>query len=415
MIFLKNEKDIRILRELAARVAEIAAKDVQEERCKMWRAHNAFERVRPPVVIRGGYEDELVEPELICEDLFFRGHEARLRSKILQDSFDDDFIIEPWLTLRARCVLPPDGLWGVSATVKRAERHGLAYHVYAALESYDDMKKMKVPSHVIDEAATAEDAERLHGAVGDIIAIHVDRGPEWKGWNADISTNLGYLRGHEQMLYDMMDNPSELHALVSFMRDGILKAQREAEAAGDWTLGEHENQSVAYEKSLADPAPGAESVTRRELWGFFSAQEFASVSPELHEEFLLRYQMPIMENFGLTAYGCCEDLTNKIDMLRKIKNLRRISVTPFADAKRCAGQIRGDYICSYRPNPNIMAVEFDAEAIGKLLRADMGEFAANGCFVDICLKDVSTVGGDVGRLVKFAELARSIAEEYEAR
>jgi len=226
---------------------------------------------------------------------------------------------------------------------------------------------------------------------------------------------LGYLRGHEQMLYDMMDSPSELHRLLAFMRDGVLKAQEESERAGDWTIAEHENQAVPYVDSLADPKPGPESVMRSELWQFFAAQEFASVSPELHEEFLFRYQLPIMEKFGLIAYGCCEDLTNKIDMLKKIKNLRRISVTPFADAKKCAERIGRDHIVSYRPNPNLVAAEFDAEYVGKIIKSDMDQFAENGCFVDVCLKDVSTVGGDPGRLVKFTRLAKEIAEDYRPK
>ena len=46
-----------------------------------------------------------------------------------------------------------------------------------------------------------------------------------------------------------------------------------------------------------------------------------------------------------------EDLTNKIDMLRTIPNLRRIAVSPFANVRRCAEQIGTDYVMSYRPSP----------------------------------------------------------------
>ena len=65
------------------------------------------------------------------------------------------------------------------------------------------------------------------------------------------------------------------------------------------------------------------------------------------EEFLLRYQLPILRRFGLTAYGWCEDLTHKIDMLRQIPNLRRIAVSPFAGVARCAEQIGADYALSF--------------------------------------------------------------------
>jgi len=38
-------------------------------------------------------------------------------------------------------------------------------------------------------------------------------------------------------------------------------------------------------------------------------------------------------------------------MLRPIKNLRNIAVTPVADVQVCAEQIKDDYVISWRPNP----------------------------------------------------------------
>ena len=49
----------------------------------------------------------------------------------------------------------------------------------------------------------------------------------------------------------------------------------------------------------------------KDLWFFSHAQEFECVSAAQHEEFLLRYQMPIIEKFGLVNYGCCETSTIK--------------------------------------------------------------------------------------------------------
>ena len=47
----------------------------------------------------------------------------------------------------------------------------------------------------------------------------------------------------------------------------------------------------------------------------------------MHDEFCVQYEMKWMERFGLVAYGCCEPLHNKIGMLRKIKRLRKISMS----------------------------------------------------------------------------------------
>jgi hypothetical protein len=335
--------------------------------------------------------------------------------RLLQVSFGDDTVIEPWLTMRAAHVLPPEGVWGIGYHFEHYDGDTLAFHVAkGALDAPGETEKLTVPVHRIDETKTAENLEKLQSAIGDIMEINLSRSPAWTAWNGDISTNVGYLRGHEQLFWDIMDDPEELHKLLAFMSRGVLKAQDEAENAGDWGLGDHHNQAMPYSKTLQDPKPNRLGVKRSELWGYFSAQEYESISPAHHEEFLLRYQMPIMEKYGMVAYGCCEDLTNKIDLLRKIPNLRRIAVTPFAHVEKCAEQIGRDYICSYRPNPSLVAAGYDEKNIWNVLRKDMAAFAKNGCYVDICLKDISTVEKDPRRMTRFTEIAKQVAEEYKA-
>jgi hypothetical protein len=141
-----------------------------------------------------------------------------------------------------------------------------------------------------------------------------------------------------------------------------------------------------------------------------AAQEFAAVSPAMHEEFLLRYQLPILSRFGLSAYGCCEDLTHKIDMLRRIPNLRRIAVSPFADVARCAERIGRDYVLSYRPSPaDMVGYGFDPDRIRSILRRDLRACAA--CHVDITLKDVETVQGDPDRVGRWVKITREVISE----
>jgi hypothetical protein len=63
-----------------------------------------------------------------------------------------------------------------------------------------------------------------------------------------------------------------------------------------------------------------------------AAQEFALVSPAAREEFLIQYQLQTVAEFSLAVCGCCE----KIGMLCKTPNLRRITVTPPANTKQCS-------------------------------------------------------------------------------
>ena len=126
----------------------------------------------------------------------------------------------------------------------------------------------------------------------------------------------------------------------------------------------------------------------------------------------MNYQLPIMELFGLVNYGCCETLDNKIDMLRKIPNLRRILVGPRADLKRSAEQIGRDYCISWRPNPAAMVSQgFDADNVRKLIRQALQD--GKGCNVEIVLKELLTVEGDLSRLFKWAEIVREEAEAFQ--
>jgi hypothetical protein len=208
-----------------------------------------------------------------------------------------------------------------------------------------------------------------------------------------------------------VDHPEWLHRLAGFMRDGILRTHEQAEAAGDWGLCDHQNQAMPYCRELRDPAPNVNGVTRGELWGYMAAQEMTLVSPRMHDEFLLQYQLPILAAFGLTAYGCCEDLTHKIDMLRQIPNLRRIAVAPAADVARCAEQIGQDYVLAYRPSPaDMVSYGFEPDRIRTILRSDLD--ACRDCHVDITLKDVETVEGDPDRVRMWVEIVRDVIEGW---
>jgi len=167
---------------------------------------------------------------------------------------------------------------------------------------------------------------------------------------------------------------------------------------------------MPYCQDLPEPRPNAHGAKMKQLWFFTCAQPFTSVSPQMFYEFMLQYQMPIMERFGLVSYACCENVTDKIAMLRRIPNLRRIGVTPISNVARCAEQIGRDYVFSWRPNPAMICTGFDPDHIRNTIRE--GLEASRGCNVDIMLKDVTTVQGHPERLRGWTQIARELAEEY---
>lgn len=407
---MSGNREVQILRDLVKQYLEICSKPIQDERRDLWRKHNSLQRTRPLIYVRWlAAWQEAPESKLQCEDPLFRHHENVLRQHIFQDTIGDDSIQEPWLVQPAARVTPPQGVWGLPYGRIPSPEPGGSWMYDPPIKKLEDFAGMVQPHHVVDEEATARNLSRIQDAVGDLIEIALDRSPVYQTWHADISTDLAYLRGLEQVMWDMADNPEWLHKVVGFMRDAILRVHEEAEAAGDWHLFNHQNQSEPYALELGDPQANGESVTRDKLWVFCAAQEMAQVSPAMHDEFILEYQRPIIGKFGLVAYGCCEDLTHKIDHLRKIPNLRRIAVTPVADVARCAEQIRDDYVFSWRPNPSQMiCCGFNPDLVRKVV-TDALE-AAKGCHVDITLKDVQTVQHRPANLTEWTALVRGLAE-----
>ena len=404
---MENNKDLNIVRNLAEKYMKICDKDIQEERRNLWRDHNSLIKTRPLVLV-GFPPGEIPECQPQCQDPFFRQYEQQFLNRLYQDKIGDDHIFEPWLTIRAAF---SHGGWGTGVKWIRPAEKGGAARFDNPLKELDDISKLVKPRHVINGEETERRLNRLREAIGDIIEVDVDRGPAYRVWSADISTDLMYLRGLERMMWDMSDNPEWLHGLLKFMMEGVSSTHEEAEANGDWSLTSQENQAQTYAHELADPKPNSRPVQRKQIWGFFAAQEFAQVGPEKYYEFLLQYQIPIMEKFGLVAYGCCEYLTHKIKYLKKLPNLRRIAVTPWADVSKCAEQIQQDYVFSWRPNPSDMiCCGFDPDHIRKVVK-DVME-AAKGCHVDITLKDTQTYQNQPDRGIKWLKIVREITDNY---
>lgn len=408
----KTSSDVTVLRDLARRYAEVAADPVQNERRSLWRRHNSLKHTRPLIYMRGGEAWNEV-PEITarqCADSLFSSVEKTLRYFLYWASLEDDSIFEPWLAVPP--VFTCTG-WGVETKHHFSDEANGSFKMDYPLKHLDaDFEKLRRPSHAIDDAATRENMERIGDAIGDILPVVPDRGPSYRMWGGDISTILGHLRGIEHFMLDMTDNPAGLHRLMAFLRDGVSAVHDQAEAAGDWSTLAHENQAMPYAEELSDPAMDSAGTPRNKLWGYQAAQEFTLVSPAMHEEFLLEYQLPILSKFGLVAYGCCENLTRKIDMLRRrIPNLRRIAVSPMADAKSCIEQIGEDYVISWRPSPaEMVCTGFDADRVRRVTRETLQ--MAKGLHIDITLKDVQTVQNDPRRLAEWTRITRDVAEEF---
>ena len=128
---------------------------------------------------------------------------------------------------------------------------------------------------------------------------------------------------------------------------------------------------------------------------------------------ILAYQKPIFEKYGLVAYGCCEDLTRFIPILkRELPNLRRVAVTPWADFRSCAEQLGSDYVLSWRPSPSDMvSYDFSPERVRNATREAFKITGEHNNIIDVMLKDVETISGNLDAVPGFVKCVREVIEE----
>jgi len=176
----------------------------------------------------------------------------------------------------------------------------------------------------------------------------------------------------------------------------------------------HSSGGVGYTDELPAPDFDGEHVRPCDMWASAESQEMAQCSPRMHEEFCLTYERRLLAPFGLNGYGCCEDLTDKLDYVLEIPNIRRISISPFADVERCAERLRGDYIFSWKPHPAHLVGRFSRERVRNYIRHTIEVAQEHGCVLEMVLKDTHTCEHHPERFTWWTEIARELVEEAAA-
>jgi hypothetical protein len=147
-------------------------------------------------------------------------------------------------------------------------------------------------------------------------------------------------------------------------------------------------------------------------WLRTAAQGFSEVSPAMHDEFDIEYQLKVADRFAYTYYGCCEPLDRKLDIVCKIPNLRKIGVTPWAKEEGMAEYMGGKYVYSRKPNPGNVAIKTDPEVIRKETENTVNLCQKYGCPVEFTLKDISTVAYKPENLIIWANTVSEILDHH---
>ena len=411
-----NRHDKNVLRDLVKRVVEIASLPEQAAKIRLWTACNDLNAERAMVYAdpaNGWSELEAAWIELQCEDRLLRQWEHRLRCKLLRhEHIPDDFPILNTFDIPTEVTGNGEDDYGLALKKAHSKCTDGAYHIEPIINNDKDLQKLHYRPIQINHNTTDQNVDLAKELLGDILDVR-KAGKTY--WRYGLTRVLIHMHGLEEMMLNMYDNPGLIHRLMGFLRDDFLREidlfERE-NAVGLNNKPDNVNGSGGLGPTTSLPGENFDGTPKIEnsiCWG--ESQETISVSPRLFDEFVLQYQIPIMERFGLTDYGCCEPLDSRLDLLiAKIPNLRWVAVSPWADREVCRNKIGNKYVYVYKPNPaTICSPEPNWDQAERDIRHTLS--ITKGCSVHIVMKDTSTFCNEPERITRWARMATRIAKE----
>jgi len=408
-----NQGDCLILRDLAMRVADIAADPVMEERRNLWYKHHSLQPVRPMMLIfpEGSWVEWIPPDRLEWEGEKARAVEVDLLQRIYKyEHFRDDTVIEPeWIELA------PIRDTGSGVTVQRNEstlERG-SWGFVPIIRDIQDLERLHHPVIQYDEAEHIRSADQMEALFGDFLEVKMAGIKHISFHMVKMYTDWC---GLENMMYDLIDRPEFVHAVLSFIEEGYYQWIQQLEDFNLLSLNNdntyHSSGGNGYTDEL--PAPGfhPERVRTVDMWSSAESQEFHVVSPEMHVEYALTYEKRLLSRFGLNGYGCCEDLSRKLDDIFTIPNIRRISIAPFANVDICAPKLKGDYIFSWKPHPAHLIGDFNPDMIRDHIQYTLDVAYEHGNVLEIILKDTHTCEHHPDKFDYWSQICRELIKEY---
>jgi hypothetical protein len=408
-----TQKDRSILRALAERQAEIASLPMHKQKAAEWSRLNGLRRGRPLIWMNEIPWHEMDvdgELELQASDPFCRQVEETLRRTIYQwDHMPVDMVVEA--KFYSPLVIHDSG-FGIDEdvlVVQQDERSDIVSRDFRPqIDSERDLEKIKTPIVTHDQEASDRNYQTLVDVFGDVLPI--EKTGIVHSWFAPWDELIRWW-DVEKALMDLVLRPELVHQAMERLTNAYLARLRQWEEQnllsvtdGNYRVG---SGGPGFTEELPQSDCNPARVRPVDQWGCGTAQIFSAVSPEMHEEFALQYERRWMERFGLNYYGCCEPLHTKIDVLRSIPNLKKISMSPWADVEKMVERTDGEVVLSYKPNPAVLAKDAWAPAEARAALVEVLE-RTKGCTVEIILKDISTVRYEPQRLWEWSEVSMDV-------
>lgn len=407
-----SKMEVATLRTLAEKYAQIASDPVHQTKAKMWQQLNDLcPNAKPMIWINEICWHEFdIERHLVCRHPFCRQLEYHFRAiECCWKNMPVDMIVDPWIDCPLEIEDSGFGMKEVGQQIIIQNGAVASRHFEPQIRTQEDIQKIKDPVVRHNQERTEQKYIFMQTIFKDILPVRKIGKPGF--WFAPWDILVTWW-GVQEALMDLIVKPDLVKAAMERLVDAHLarldqyeKLNLLASNNGNFRIG---SGGLGYTHHL--PSAHQDTFTARDLWGCSTAQIFSEVSPEMHNEFALAFEKKWLERFGLNYYGCCEPLHNKIHYLKQIPNLRKISISPWANLEKAVEAIGTRYVISYKPNPAILAEEhWDAQRAKAILVNDLKKL--KGCFVEIIMKDISTIRNEPRRLYEWSRIAEQVVQE----
>ena len=388
------EDEIAFIRELAASVKTLAETPRMQKIKQRWRDVTEMRKTdRPPVWCNpvGCWNELLPEDRIACKRPECRELELFFRKQLIKNEIGDDTIIHPFYEISPVFDVMPENRWGIDIRREMLDETGSAWRYLPSLITESDFDRLQIPVYRYNPEKTREKLELYRNILGENFKVRIN--PLGSYFSvATICLEAAMLRGLEPMMMDMILQPKLVHRLMKVIHDGVMNQLDAIEASG--LLFPNIDSAMLSSDPLRVNHSG--KFTLADCWIHGNSQELDQVSPEMFEEFLLNYQKNIFARFGAVCYGCCENLTKKLDMVLRIPNLKLLTCSAWTDMQTLVDKAGKRCCIMWRHKASDVVCPDDLAGFKKKIEEQIR--ILNGCSYQVVLRELQTLMGHENRL-----------------
>jgi len=406
--------DRKIVRALAAKYKHEAFSDENFSKVALHKGVNDLKMIRPVVLVNELPVHEFNadgEMDLHCEDNMMKEMEHFFRLQLYRKKHfnEDTHMYQYYPIMKQGRFGRMEGL-SINEDLIKGPGYIAAHMYHDVLSTEDDLEKLNWVPGCYDRDATVKKYEFVADVIGDILPVMIQG--HQMGLGLCMWDDISQLRGVENLLIDLADRPDFMHKIARKLTDGYIKTLEDGFKNNMYAVDFPDMHCTANYTNDLKPVEDYDNIKPENVWGRGAAQIFGFVSPEMHYEFDVKYQLEALKDFGLVYYGCCEGLDDKLDLFDEMHNLRKVSITPWADINISAEKCNTKYVMSIKPNPANAGPSFNEDAVRKELQTFISAAKKNNCSFELVLKDISTVSYKPQNLTRWTEIAMELVNDY---